>query len=66
MYIKHIKIKILKKIKIIHTIKGKNKMKNILTHNIIAMSEAYKGWCEANVRGFSFGSEAGFEDIGRS
>ena len=34
-------------------------MKNILSHNIIAMSEA-------NVRGFSFGSEAGFEDIGRS
>ena len=41
-------------------------MKNILTLNIIAMSEALKGWCEANVRGFSFGSEAGFEDIGRS
>ena len=41
-------------------------MKNILTLNIIAMSEAHNGWCEANVRSFSFGSEAGFEDIGRS
>lgn len=66
MYIKHIKIKIFKKIKIIHTIKGKNKMKNILTHNIIAMSEALKGWCEADVHGFSFGSEAGIEYLGQS
>lgn len=41
-------------------------MKNILSHNIIAISEALKGWCEANVSGFSFGSEAGIEDIGRS
>ena len=41
-------------------------MKNILSHNIIAMSEAHSCWSEANVRGFSFGSEAGFEDIGRS
>ena len=41
-------------------------MKNILSHNIIAMSEALKGLCEADVHGFSFGSEAGFEYIGRS
>lgn len=41
-------------------------MKNILSHNIIAMSEAHNGWCEANVRGFSFGSEAGIEYLGRS
>lgn len=41
-------------------------MKNILTHNIIAMSEALKGWCEANASGFSFGSEAGIEYLGRS
>ena len=41
-------------------------MKNILSHNIIAMSEALKGWCEADVHCFSFDREAGFEDIGRS
>lgn len=44
-------------------------MKNILLHIIIAMSEALKGWCEADVRGISFDREAdfeGFEDIGRS
>lgn len=41
-------------------------MTKILSHNISAMSEALKGWCEADVRGFSFDREAGFEDIGRS
>ena len=30
------------------------------------MSEALKGWCEADVSGFSFSSEAGIEDLGRS
>ena len=41
-------------------------MKNILSHNSIAISEALKGWCEADVRGFFFVREAEFEDFGRS